>query len=104
MLEISLLSILCIALLPHYGDSSGAILEVPFKALLHLSEFSRLSVRKIGEGIREVKETAILINSTFGVWEFFGRSLVHPRFVFGLLHGVDIQGTREGNLKKSTFE
>ena len=34
--EMSLISILCIALLPHYGDSSGAILEVPFKALLHL--------------------------------------------------------------------
>ena len=47
---------------------------------------------------------SILINSTFGVWEFFGCSLVHPWFVFGLLHGVDIQGTKEGNLKKSTFE
>ena len=71
------------------------------------SEFCRSSLgcrsEKIGEGIRELKETAILINSTFGVWEFFGRSLVHPRVVFGLLHGVDIQGTREGNLKKSTF-
>ena len=78
------LFILCIALFPYYGDSSGAILKVPFKALLHLSEFSRLSVRKIGEGIREVKETAILINSTFGVWEFFGRSLVLPWFIVGL--------------------
>ena len=28
--------ILCIALTPQSGDSSGAILEVPFKALLHL--------------------------------------------------------------------
>ena len=29
-------AILCIALNPQSGDSSGAILEVPFKALLHL--------------------------------------------------------------------
>ena len=29
-------AILCIALFPQSGDSSGAILEVPFKALLHL--------------------------------------------------------------------
>ena len=35
------LFILCIALFPYYGDSSGAILEVPSEALLHLSEFSR---------------------------------------------------------------
>ena len=28
-------AILCIALSPQSGDSSGAILEVPFKALLH---------------------------------------------------------------------
>ena len=33
-------AILCIALTPQNGDSSGAILEVPFKALLH----GRLSV------------------------------------------------------------
>ena len=31
-----LLFVLCIALTPQSGDSSGAILEVPFKALLHL--------------------------------------------------------------------
>ena len=31
-----LLFVLCIALIPQSGDSSGAILEVPFKALLHL--------------------------------------------------------------------
>ena len=49
-----------------------------------LSEFSRLSVGKIGEGIREVKETAILIKSLFCVSEFFGRSLVLPWFILGL--------------------
>ena len=27
---------------------------------------------------------SILINSTFGVWEFFGRSLVRPWFLLGL--------------------
>ena len=45
------LFILYIALFPYYGDSSGAILGVRSVALLH---------GKIGEGIREVKETAIL--------------------------------------------
>ncbi len=60
-------AILCIALNPQSGDFSGAILEVPFKALLHgvLSVVSRSSVGGIREGIREGKETAILINSTF---------------------------------------
>ena len=46
-----LLFILCIALFPYYGDSSGAILGVRSVALLHGG---------IAEGIREVKETAIL--------------------------------------------
>ena len=50
-----------------------------------LSVVSRLSVGGIGQGIREVKETAILIKSTFCVWEFFGRSLVRPWFIVGLL-------------------
>ena len=58
-------AILCIALNPQSGDFSGAILEVPFKALLHGG---------IRQGIREGKETAILTNSTFGIWEFFGSS------------------------------
>ena len=55
-------AILCIALNPQSGDFSGAILEVPFKALLHgvLSEFSRSSLGGIGQGIRDVKERAIL--------------------------------------------
>ena len=44
-------AILCIALNPQSGDFSGAILEVPFKALLHGG---------IRQSIREVKETAIL--------------------------------------------
>ena len=50
-------AILCIALNPQSGDFSGAILEVPFKALLHgvPSEFSRSSVGKTREGIREIK-------------------------------------------------
>ena len=49
-----------------------------------LSVFSRSSVGKIGEGIREGKETAILINVLFYVSEFFGRSLVLPWFLLGL--------------------
>ena len=39
----------------------------------------------------------------FVVWEFLGSSLVRPRFILGLLHGVDIQGTREDNLNKTHF-
>ena len=44
-------AILCIALNPQSGDFSGAILEVPFKALLHGG---------IRQGIREGKRMAIL--------------------------------------------
>ena len=51
-------AILCIALNPQSGDFSGAILEVPFKALLH---------GRIRQCIREVKETAILRKSLFCV-------------------------------------
>ena len=60
-------AILCIALNPQSGDFSGAILEVPFKALLHgvLSVVGRCSLGKIKQGIREVKEWGILIKSTF---------------------------------------
>ena len=36
-------------------------------------------------------------------WEFLARSLVHPWFILGLLHGRDKDGTREGNPKKSAF-
>ena len=52
--------ILCIALFPYHGDSSGAILEVPSEALLHLSLVSRRSVGVLWQGIREVKEVEIL--------------------------------------------
>ena len=61
----SSLFILCIALFPYYGDSSGAILEVPSEALLHLSVVSRSSVGGIRQGIREGKETVILRKSFF---------------------------------------
>ena len=69
-------AILCIAPNPQSGDFSGAILEVPFKALLHavLSVISRCSLGKIKQGIREEKRTAILIKSTFSILAFFGRS------------------------------
>ena len=79
-------AILCIALNPQSGDFSGAILEVPFKALLHavLSVVSRSSLGKIKQGIREEKRTAILIKSTFSILAFFGSSLVCPWFVVGL--------------------
>ena len=46
--------ILCIALNPQSGDFSGAILEVPSEALLHLSVISRSSLGEIWQGIREV--------------------------------------------------
>ena len=68
-------AILCIALNPQSGDFSGAILEVPFKALLH---------GKMREGIREVKEMPILIKRTFPDSEFLGRSLVLLWFILGL--------------------
>ena len=64
-----------------------------------LSVFSRLSVGKIGEDIREVKETAILTNSTFCIGEFFRCSFVFLRFIIGLLCEGDRQGTKEWNLK-----
>ena len=35
-------AILCIALNPQSGDSSGAILEVPFKALLHVNAMAKM--------------------------------------------------------------
>ena len=38
-----LLFVLCIALTPQSGNSSGAILEVPFKALLHLPHANGVS-------------------------------------------------------------
>ena len=49
-------AILCIASFPQSGDSSDAILEVPFKALLHGG---------IRQCIREVNEIGILIKSIF---------------------------------------
>ena len=49
-------AILCIALNPQSGDFSGAILGVRSVALLHGG---------IRQGIREVKERAILIKRTF---------------------------------------
>ena len=50
-------AILCIALNPQSGDFSGAILEVPFKALLHavLSVVGRCSLGRNRQGIRDVK-------------------------------------------------
>ena len=65
-----------------------------------LSEFSRSSLGEDWQGIREVKETAILTKSTFSVWEFLRGSLVHLWFVLGLLYEVDRKGTREWNLNK----
>ena len=49
-------AILCIASIPQSGDFSGAILGVRSVALLHGG---------IMVGVREVKETAILIKCTF---------------------------------------
>ena len=49
-----------------------------------LSLFSRSSVGGMRQGIREVKEMAILIKVLFYVWDFFGRSLVYLWFFVGL--------------------
>ena len=46
--------------------------------------FSRSSVGELRQGIREVKEMAILIKSTFYISEFLGRSLVRLWFILGL--------------------
>ena len=53
-------------------------------ALFSYGELSRSSLGGIRQGIREGKETAILINVLFSVSEFFGRSLVLPWFLLGL--------------------
>ena len=58
-------AILCITLNPQSGDFSGAILEVPFEELLHLSVVSRPSVGKTRESIREIKRMAILTKVLF---------------------------------------
>ena len=63
------------------------------------SVVSRSSLGGIGQGIREIKETAILIKRTFFVSEFFGCSLVRLWFVLGLLPEIDREGTIEKNLK-----
>ena len=64
-------AILCIALNPQSGDFSGAILGVRSVALLH---------GEIRQGIRELKEKAILRKVLFGwlgvLWSFIGLSLV----------------------------
>ena len=54
-------AILCIALFPHYGDSSGAILEVPFKALLHLDLLQHKDSE--GRGERNLKKTPFCIRA-----------------------------------------
>ena len=71
-----MLFILCIALFPYYGDSSGAILEVPSEALLHLSVVARCFEVRYKRGKRECnlnKQHFLMV----------GSSLVHPRFFFG---------------------
>ena len=90
---------------PQCGDTSGASLGVRSVALLHalLSVVSRLSLGGMRQGIREVKETAILINSIFEDREFLGSSLVRPWFVLGLLPERNREGTTGRNLKKSAF-
>ena len=56
----------------HFGITGSSVVVLPL--------FSRSSVGKIREGIREEKETAILIKVlflSFGVlWSFLGSSLV----------------------------
>ena len=67
------------------------------------SVFSRSSLGVLRQGIREGKETAILINVLFSISEFFGSSLVLPWFILGLWHGIYREDKTERNLKKSTF-
>ena len=49
------------------------------------ADFSRSSLGGIRQSIREVKETAILIKSTFCGGEFLGTSLVCPWSFVGIL-------------------
>ena len=76
--------------------------------------FSRSSVGGMRQGIREIKETAILIKRTFFISKFLGRSLVlispiglerlfRLWFVLGLLPEITKEGKKGGNLNKSTF-
>ena len=63
-----------------------------------LSVVSRCSVGGIRQGIRTGKEMAILIKRTFCILGFFGRSLVRPWSVLGILHGDSKEHIREENL------
>ena len=77
----SSLFILCIALFPYYGDSSGAILEVPSEVLLHLSVIGRWNEARYKRGKRDgnLNKSTFL---SFGVlWSFLGLSLVRPWFL-----------------------
>ena len=69
-----------------------------------LSVISRSSGGVFREGIREVKETAILRKVLFSILEFLGSSLVRPWFFLGLLYDRDWQGTAEGNLNFRVVE
>ena len=75
-------AILCIALTPQNGDSSGAILEVPFKALLHgrLSVIGRWNRGRYKRSKRDGnlnKQHFLVVGSSLVVpWFFFGSSLV----------------------------
>ena len=62
-------AILCVTLNPQSGDFSGAILEVPFKALLHLIK-------------RTFPDSEFLSRECSNDY-FFGRSLVLPWFLLG---------------------
>ena len=74
-------AILCIALNPQSGDFSGAILEVPFKALLH-GRWNRARYMR-GENLKKKPFFRL------GVGRFIlGSSLVLLWFVLGLLHGA----------------
>ena len=54
------------------------------------------------QGIREVKEMAILINSIFEDREFLGSSLVCPWFFLGLLPERNRESATGRNLNKGS--
>ena len=61
-----ILFVLCIALTPQSGDSSGAILEVPFKALLHLpqrEERADIGKDDVVEARKWIPNTPYIINT-----------------------------------------
>ena len=77
----------------YFGVTGSSVVVLPLIGRWNKGRYKR--------GKRDGKEMAILIKSTFYISEFLGRSLVHPLFVLGYLHGSTKDGTSRRNLNKS---